>query len=145
MPNRPKRALHQTPAELPALPGPCVDLCHILFTQAPGQDAHALRLKAERVLLALTCAQTGPDQFARMAHQWPACPSAQRGGEVGWVRPQDCAPELVNKLFDMHEPAWGMGVHPRLVHTNQGVHIVQVLGRRRADRRPSLTDLPLSL
>ena len=111
--------------------------------------AESLRLQAEQVLLALTCAQAEPDRFARLARQWSACPSAQQGGDLGWVRPQDCAPEMVNELFDMREPAWGMGVHPRLIHTDQGVHIVRVLGRRRAgsspNRRPSPTDLPLSL
>lgn len=128
------------PSALPVPSGPCVYLCHILFTAAPGQDAHALRVQAERVLLALTCTQAEPDRFARLASQWSACPSAQQWGELGWVRPQDCAPELANELFEMREPAWGMGVHPRLVHTDQGVHIVRVLGRR----RPSPTDLPFS-
>lgn len=145
MSHRPDRPLHEPPEALPAQAGPSVYLCHILFAQAPGQDAHALRLQAERVLLALTSAQAEPDQFARLARQWSACPSAHRGGELGWVRPQDCAPEMLNELFEMREPAWGMGVHPRLVHTDQGVHIVQVLGRRRTDRRPSRTELPLSL
>ena len=27
--------------------------------------------------------------------------------------------------------AWGMGVHPRLVHTRFGLHIIEVLGRRK--------------
>lgn len=149
MAHRPDRRLQESPEAQPAQAGPSVYLCHILFIQAPGQDAHALRLQAEQVLLALTCAQAEPDRFARLARQWSACPSAQQGGDLGWVRPQDCAPEMVNELFDMREPAWGMGVHPRLIHTDQGVHIVRVLGRRRAgsspNRRPSPTDLPLSL
>lgn len=143
MSHQPTHPLHEH-AGAPAQAGPCVYLCHILFTPAPGQDAHALRLQAEQVLLRLTGPRAGPDQFAQLARQWSACPSARQGGELGWVRPQDCAPELVNELFDMREPAWGMGVHPRLVHTDQGVHIVRVLGRRHAERSPSPTDIPLS-
>lgn len=145
MSRRPPRYLHEPTAPQPAPTGPCVYLSHILFKPAPGQDVHALRLQAERVLLALTCAQARPDDFARLARQWSACPSAKSGGDVGWVSPQDCAPELANELFDMREPAWGMGVHPRLVHTELGFHIVRVLGRRHPERRPSPTDIPLSL
>ena len=144
MSRRPRHTLHHALKTRPALAGPSVYLSHILFTLAPGQDAHALRLQAEQVLLALTGAAAGPGQFEQLARQWSACPSAQQGGELGWVGPQDCAPELANELFDMREPAWGMGVHPRLVHTDQGVHIVRVLRRRHADRRAPLTHPPLS-
>ena len=110
--------------------GQALHVRHILFAVTPGVNVHALAQKAEGVLLEL-CRQGTPEaRFAELARQWSNCPSGAEGGELGWIGPDDCAPELANELFFQRDAAWGMGVHPRLVHTRFGLHIVQVLGRR---------------
>jgi peptidyl-prolyl cis-trans isomerase C len=38
---------------------------------------------------------------------------------------------LANELFKQTDVRYGMGVHPRLVHTRFGFHIIEVLGRRK--------------
>ena len=55
---------------------------------------------------------------------------------LGWLTPEDCAPELANELFHQRDSGWGMGVHPRLVHSRHGLHIVEVLGRRNGTLPP---------
>lgn len=134
LPPRRRRA-----ALLPSAPadGPWVRLSQILLGLAEGQDWHAQRLRAEHILLALAGEGGGPELFAGLARQWSDCPSAAQGGDMGWLRAQDCVPELANELFEMREPAWGMGLHPRLVHSEQGFHIVCVQGRRQRRPRPA--------
>ena len=52
------------------------------------------------------------------------------------MTPEDCAPELAQTLFFQTESPWGVGVHPRLVHTRFGLHIVEVLDRRQGTQPP---------
>ena len=58
------------------------------------------------------------------------CPGGADGGDLGWIAPEDCAEELANELFHQKNPMHGMGLHPRLVHSRYGFHIVEVLGRK---------------
>jgi peptidyl-prolyl cis-trans isomerase C len=64
------------------------------------------------------------------------CPTSAQGGDLGWIGPDDCAPELANELFHQKHAQWGMGVHPRLIHTRFGFHIIEVL-ERRAGKQPA--------
>ena len=53
------------------------------------------------------------------------CPSAEHGGELGWLTREDCAPEFARELFAGPE----IGVLPRLVHSRFGLHVVEVRSR----------------
>ena len=103
---------------------------HILFGVTDGVDVHALARRAEQALLELTRKDAPPARFGELARELSNCPSGADGGDLGWITPEDCAPELTQELFDIHEPRQGLGLHPRLVHSRYGFHIVEVLGRR---------------
>ena len=109
---------------------------HVLFAVTPGVDVNALRQRAEACLLDVR--NTTPeervagDRFAAAAAAASNCPSGARGGELGWLTAQDCAPEFARELFGHAE----VGVLPRLVHSRFGLHVVEVL-EREAGRLPS--------
>jgi peptidyl-prolyl cis-trans isomerase C len=103
---------------------------HILFAVTPGVDVTRLAQRAETALLELTRQDAPAGRFEELARTLSNCPSGAHGGDLGWLTPEDCAPELANELFHLRDSAWGMGVHPRLVHSRHGLHIVEVLGRR---------------
>ncbi len=110
---------------------------------------------AEKALLELSRKTAAEGRFAQLAAELSNCPSSTEGGDLGWLTPEDCAPELANELFfqtdsrwaieppSQAEPgpprgqadAWGgparSGVHPRLMHTRFGLHIIEVLGRKK--------------
>ena len=111
--------------------GQAVHLRHILFAVTPGVNVHALTVRAEQALLELSRKDVSAGRFAELAAELSNCPSGAQGGDLGWVGPDECAPELANELFHQKHSRWGMGVHPRLVHTRFGFHIVEVLGRRK--------------
>ena len=111
--------------------GQAVHLRHILFAVTPGVNVHALTVRAEQALLELSRKDVSPERFAELAAELSNCPSGAQGGDLGWVGPDECAPELANELFHQKHSRWGMGVHPRLVHTRFGFHIIEVLGRRK--------------
>jgi len=106
--------------------GERVQTRHILFAVTPGTDVVALRNRAEACLLDVRChdGEAG-DAFARAAAELSNCPSAQQGGELGWLQAGDCAPEFARELFGHAE----VGVLPRLVHSRFGLHVVEVLAR----------------
>ena len=107
---------------------------HVLFAVTPGVDVVGLRNRAERALLDLRChdgdAQRADAAFAKTAGELSNCPSAAEGGDLGWLRREDCAPEFARELFASTE----VGVLPRLVHSRFGLHVVEVL--RREPGRP---------
>ncbi|MDP2262130.1 MAG: peptidylprolyl isomerase [Hydrogenophaga sp.] len=111
--------------------GQALHVRHILFAVTPGVNVHALSQRAETALLELSRKDVSPGRFEQLAKELSNCPSSQQGGDLGWVTPEDCAPELANELFFQTDSRWGMGVHPRLVHTRFGLHIIEVLGRRK--------------
>ncbi|CAM3534135.1 peptidylprolyl isomerase [Polaromonas hydrogenivorans] len=110
--------------------GQALHVRHILFAVTPGVNVHALTVHAEKALLELTRKDAFPERFAQLAAELSNCPTSAQGGDLGWVGPDDCAPELANELFHQKHSQWGMGVHPRLIHTRFGFHIIEVLGRR---------------
>ncbi|MBT0571133.1 peptidylprolyl isomerase [Curvibacter sp. CHRR-16] len=111
--------------------GQSVHVRHILFAVTPGVNVHALTVRAEQALLELLGKNVPADHFATLAAQLSNCPSSAQGGDLGWLQAQDCAPELANELFHQTQAGWGLGVHPRLIHTRFGFHIIEVLGQRK--------------
>lgn len=111
--------------------GQALHVRHILFAVTPGVNVHALTVHAEKALLELSRQGVSPDRFGQLAAELSNCPTSTNGGDLGWIGPDDCAPELANELFNQKHSQWGMGVHPRLVHTRFGFHIIEVLGRRK--------------
>ena len=115
--------------------GQALHVRHILFAVTPGVNVHALTLHAEKALLSLLGKDVPVDQFARLASELSNCPTSTHGGDLGWIGQNDCAPELANELFLQRDSLWGMGVHPRLVHSRFGFHILDVLGRRKGQQK----------
>lgn len=111
--------------------GQAMHVRHILFAVTPGVDVHALAKRAELALLELSRKDVPEGRFEALARELSNCPTGASGGDLGWIGPDDCAPELANELFFQTDSGWGMGLHPRLVHTRYGFHIIEVLGRRR--------------
>lgn len=106
---------------------------HILFAVTPGVDVAALRKRAEPVFLDVRCHDgSGVDRFADAARRWSNCPSGEHGGDLGWLRADDCAPEFARELFGRIE----IGVLPRLVHSRFGLHIVEVMAREPGVTQP---------
>ena len=115
---------HQAQPQL-FLEGNKVHVRHILFAVTPGVDVRALAQRAEQALLELTHREAPPERFADQARELSNCPSSAQGGDLGWLTPQECAPELATVLFD---PALN-GLLPKLVQSRFGFHIVDVLAR----------------
>ena len=116
--------------------GQALHVRHILFAVTPGVNVHALSQHAEAALLELSRKDVAPGRFEQLAAELSNCPSSAQGGDLGWLAPEDCAPELANELFFQSDSRWGMGVHPRLVHTRFGLHIIEVLGRKKGTLPP---------
>jgi peptidyl-prolyl cis-trans isomerase C len=106
--------------------GQMAHLRHILFAVTPGVPVQMLAERAEATLLELTHKDVPTDRFALMAAELSNCPSGAQGGDLGWVGPLDCAPELARFLF-MQEGGIANGLQPRLVHSRFGLHIVDVV------------------
>lgn len=116
--------------------GQAVHVRHILFAVTPGVNVHALTVRAEKALIELLGKDVAPDRFATLAGELSNCPTSTQGGDLGWLQPHDCAPELANELFHQTQQGLGLGVHPRLIHTRFGFHIIQVLGSRKGKQAP---------
>lgn len=114
--------------------GQALHVRHILFAVTPGVDVRALAAHAEKSLLSLLGKDVSPDRFTQLAAELSNCPSSTQGGDLGWVRPNDCAPELAKALFHPNAPL-GLGVQPQLVHTRFGFHIVDVLAMRAGEQK----------
>jgi len=100
-------------------------LRHVLFAVTPGVPVQRLTQRAEALLMELRCADEGGPAFGEAARRWSNCPSGAQGGDLGWLTPEDCAPEFAREIFDSQE----VGVLSRLVHSRFGLHVVQVCGR----------------
>lgn len=110
--------------------GQALHVRHILFAVTPGINVQALAVHAEKTLLELTHKDTPSGRFAQRAAELSNCPSSTQGGDLGWIAPSDCAPELAKELFHSSHRQGSLGVHPMLVHSRFGFHIVEVLERR---------------
>ena len=120
--------------------GQALHVRHILFAVTPGINVQALAVHAEKALLELSHKDTAPGRFAQLAAELSNCPTSAQGGDLGWIGPQDCAPELAKELFHQPHHQGSIGVHPMLVHSRFGFHIVEVL-ERRAGVQPSYAEV----
>ena len=100
---------------------------HILFAVTPGVNVNALAQRAEAALFELKREETPSERFAELAAELSNCPSGMHGGELGWLTPQDCAPELSKELFYNQVSSETLGMFTRLVSTRHGFHIIDVL------------------
>ena len=99
---------------------------HILFAVTPGVNVNALAQRAEAALFELKRQETPVERFAVLAAELSNCPSGMHGGELGWLTPQDCAPELSKELFYNQVSSETLGIFTRLVSTRHGFHIIDV-------------------
>lgn len=106
---------------------------HILFAVTGGVDVNALSARAEQALLELTHRDTPDTRFAQLARELSNCPSGADGGDLGWLRPEECAGELTKAIFD---DALGTGLRPLLVHSRFGFHIMDVVARKEGEAVP---------
>lgn len=114
--------------------GQALQVRHILFAVTPGVNVQALAQRAEAALLELLHKEAPPQRFEALARELSNCPTGAQGGDLGWVGPDDCAPELANAFFFQHDAGWSVGIHPRLVHTRYGLHIMEVLDQRKGQQ-----------
>ena len=124
----------------PFLFGQALHVRHILFAVTPGVNVQALTVHAERALLELTHKSVQSGRFAQLANELSNCPSSLQGGDLGWITPDDCAPELATELFHLQHAQTGTGVQTRLFHTRFGFHIIEVLERRNG-RQPAYAEV----
>ena len=103
---------------------------HILFQVTPRVPVPAIRARAELML-----AELGRDssRFEARAREFSNCPSGQHGGNLGQLGRGDTVPEFELALFN----GAYLGIHPQLVKTRFGFHILCV------DRREPGRLLPL--
>lgn len=120
--------------------GQALHVRHILFAVTPGVPVNALAQRAEAALLELSRQGVSIDRFTQLASELSNCPSSAQGGDLGWITPQDCAPELAKALFLQNDAIQALGLHPRLVHSRFGLHIVEVLDRQEG-RLPEFSEL----
>ncbi|WP_051602962.1 peptidylprolyl isomerase [Simplicispira psychrophila] len=123
--------------------GQALHMRHILFAVTPGVNVQALAVHAEKALLELTHKDTPSGRFAQRATELSNCPSSTQGGDLGWLGPDDCAPELAKELFHQsHHQGQknSVGIHPMLVHSRFGFHIIEVL-ERRAGTQPAYAEV----
>lgn len=99
--------------------GACVEADHILFQVTPSVNLEALRLQAEDVLAR---ALQEPERFAEFARAYSNCPSAAVGGSLGQLSRGETVPEFERVVFSVSAGT----VHPKLVHSRHGLHIVRV-------------------
>ncbi|WP_338844893.1 peptidylprolyl isomerase [Massilia sp. W12] len=103
---------------------------HILFALTPRTPVDALAQQAEQVLLELLRQPQPPGRFAELAREYSNCPSAREGGDLGWIEPAALAPELAQQIFLRADAPRQAGIHPRLLHSRFGLHIVDILALR---------------
>jgi peptidyl-prolyl cis-trans isomerase C len=115
--------------------GQALHLRHILFAVTPGVNVQALATHAEKALLELLHKNAPAGRFEQLAAELSNCPTSTQGGDLGWVGPEDCAPELAAELFHQNHSQRGNGVLTKLMHSRFGFHIMEVLGRREGEQK----------
>jgi peptidyl-prolyl cis-trans isomerase C len=104
--------------------GQALHLRHILFAVTPGVNVQALATHAEKALLELLHKNAPAGRFEQLAAELSNCPTSTQGGDLGWVTPEDCAPELAKELFHDSHAQRCNGVHTKLMHSRFGFHIM---------------------
>ncbi|BCR05331.1 peptidylprolyl isomerase [Desulfuromonas versatilis] len=90
--------------------------CHILVKAPPGDREEAL-VKIRRIK-----EQATADNFADLAREHSQCPSAQRGGDLGYFHRGDMVKPFSDAAFSQQVGAVG-----DIVETPFGVHLIRVL------------------
>jgi peptidyl-prolyl cis-trans isomerase C len=116
--------------------GQALHLRHILFAVTEGVNVQALATHAEKALLELLHKDACPGRFEELAADLSNCPTSTHGGDLGWVSPDECAPELTRELFHQPHVQRGNGVLKQLVHSRFGFHIMEIVGRREGEQKP---------
>lgn len=102
---------------------------HILFQVTARTPVPALRAKAELTLAELA---RDPSRFEAFAREYSNCPSGQHGGNLGQLARGDTVPEFEQALFN----GAYVGLHPQLVKTRFGFHILAVEHREPGRQLP---------
>lgn len=97
-------------------------VAHILLEVRDSRLAERLRERAEAVLQ--RCHRE-PDYFVTAARELSNCPSAARGGDLGWLVRGESVPEFERAIFACAQP----GLLPHPVPTRFGWHLVRILER----------------
>lgn len=110
------------------------EAAHILFAASHNDQKSFERKRAEAqaVLAVLT---SEPECFAQMAKAHSACPSAERGGNLGQITSGQTTPEFEKALLGLKPGA----MTPVPVETRYGFHII------RLDRRIDGAELPFAI
>lgn len=102
---------------------PRVRAAHLLVRDPGGHSQQA------RARCAALAREATPENFADLARRHSACPSAASGGDLGWFRRGDMAPEFEAVAFSLP-----VGVIGGPVATQFGWHLILVLERE--EERP---------
>lgn len=101
---------------------PCLfEAAHILFA-ADRRDETAFAEAVTSARATIDALGERPGDFARMARELSACPSAANGGALGQVTEDQVTPEFVEALRGL-EPGT---ISPAPVETRYGVHVIRL-------------------
>jgi peptidyl-prolyl cis-trans isomerase C len=98
--------------------GEMVEGSHILFKPSEESSVDAIRETANAVLAEV---KANPEKFAELALQHSACPSGQKGGELGQFGRGQMVPEFEHAVFSLNAGE----VAADLVETQFGLHIIR--------------------
>ena len=93
---------------------------HILL--AAGASAEQRRSAREQACAVLLALQESPESFSQLARLHSACSSREVGGSLGQIGPGQTVEEFEQALKSMSEGA----IHPELVETRYGFHVVRM-------------------
>ncbi|WP_269902104.1 peptidylprolyl isomerase [Paenalcaligenes faecalis] len=102
--------------------GTAADTDHILFQTTARLDQDALHKKAQQVLDKVLAE---PARFGEFARKYSNCPSSEDGGFLGTLQKGQTVPEFEEVIFRAKVGQ----IHPALVETRFGFHIIRVQQR----------------
>jgi len=106
-----------------------VHLRHILLRIPKDADAATrARIRARAEALARELRNADDETFARRAREISQGPSAEQGGDLGWVRRGQLVPAFEKVAFSLP-----VGATSGVVETPFGLHIIRVVARRHID------------
>lgn len=108
---------------------PAWHAAHLLIAADPAEPAARAAARA-RAEAALAEVRADPERLAEFARALSDCPSREQGGDLGLVTPGSTVPEFEAAL--RATPAGE--VHPEVVETRYGFHVLRVLAREEGGR-----------
>lgn len=113
--------------------GAAAEVDHILLQATPGVALEALHKKSQELLEEVAQATAADSSaFARLARQYSNCPSSEEGGYLGVLQKGQTVPEFEEVVFRAEVGA----VHPAVVESRFGFHIVRVMKRNEGQLLP---------